>query len=138
MGTTQAQISLLPERLQAVRKQSGMSQAEFASRLGISPRGYKNYELGLRETPLAVIAAIHVEFGVDLTWLIFGKGAPSAQDAEINIGKIIAGIRSFEDSRNQRFSAEKTTIVVNYLFSQMARGRDFSEPEIHAYLETTL
>lgn len=121
-----------------VRKQTGASQTDFAKRLGISPRAYKNYELGLRDVPLSLIESMHRELGTDLSWLILGEGASSAETAQSIIRKVVFGIRSFEDVNGPRLSKEKTATVFTYLFSQMSNGRDFSEADIHAYLKTTL
>lgn len=135
---TQHLISLLPERLLTVRKQLGASQVEFANRLSVSPRAYKNYELGLRDVPLALVEQMHRELGTDLNWLILGDGASSAENAQTIIRKIVFGIRSFEDKKGVRLPKEKTATVFTYLFQQMSNGREFSEADIHAYLETTL
>ncbi|PIE13986.1 MAG: hypothetical protein CSA68_11285 [Rhodobacterales bacterium] len=131
-------ISLLPERLLTVRKQTGASQVDFATRLGVSPRAYKNYELGLRDVPLSLIESMHRELGTDLSWLILGEGASNSETAQGIIRKIVFGIRTFEDTNGNRLSKEKTATVFTYLFSQMSNGRDFSEADMHAYLETTL
>lgn len=135
---TQHMLSLLPERLLTIRKQTGASQGDFAKRLGVSPRAYKNYELGLRDVPLSLIESMHRELGADLSWLILGDGASSSETAQEIIRKIVFGIRSFEDANGIRLSKEKTATVFTYLFSQMSNGRNFSEADIHAYLETTL
>lgn len=135
---TQELFSLLAGRLLAVRKESGLSQADFAARVGTSTRAYKNYELGLRDVPLSVIVAINIEFGVEFDWLIMGRGASNSENTENINEKIVFGIRSFEEDNNTRFSKEKAITVFNYLFYQMANGRTYSNAEIHAYLKTTL
>lgn len=135
---SQHMISLLPERLLSIRKQTGASQADFAKRLGFSPRAYKNYELGLRDVPLSLVESVYRVLGTDLSWLILGDGASSSETAQEIIRKIVFGIRSFEDANGNRLTKEKTATVFTYLFSQMSNGRDFSETDIHAYLETTL
>ena len=44
-------------RLVAIREESGLTQEEFADRLGLSLRAYANYERGEREIPTALFRA---------------------------------------------------------------------------------
>lgn len=61
-------------RLKAVRKATGLTQQEFADRLGIKRGAVANYEIG-RNAPIdAVISLICREFGVNETWLRTGEG----------------------------------------------------------------
>ena len=61
-------------RLKAVRKAIGLTQQEFAARLGIKRGAVANYEIG-RNAPIdAVISLICREFGVNETWLRTGEG----------------------------------------------------------------
>lgn len=122
----------------AVRKNVGLSQVDFAARVKTSARAYKNYELGLRDVPLSVIAAIHTEFGISFDWLILGKGAANDNVAENIIQTIVRGIKSFEEKQGHAFSSQKMETVFSYLFSQMANGRDFTEADIHNYLKSTI
>lgn len=46
------------EHLLALRKAQGWTQTEVAQRVGISWRAYQNYERGLREPQLSVLAAL--------------------------------------------------------------------------------
>lgn len=138
LSTNQDLISILPERLFAVRKQTGLSQESFAQRIGVSPRAYKNYELGLREVPLSVISGIHNEFSIELNWLILGKGISNAVNSEDAIQQIIFGIISFEDQFNIKLSKEKMAAVFKYLFFKITNGHDFSEAEMKEYLKSTI
>lgn len=63
------------ERLADLRGEAGLSQSEFAERVGTSQSAFATYERGLRETPLSVASAACKEFGVDPTWLLFGEGS---------------------------------------------------------------
>ena len=61
-------------RLKAVRRAIGLTQQEFADRLGIKRGAVANYEIG-RNAPIdAVISLICREFGVNETWLRTGEG----------------------------------------------------------------
>lgn len=139
MGTPQGVIPLLPERLNAVRKAAELSQVDFAKRLGLSPRGYKNYELGLREVPLSVVSTVHQEFDVDLHWLVYGEvGSVSSQTAEEAMLRVMRSVRAFEKKQGVALSDEKADVVTTYLFRQLLRRPDFSGEEMWEYLQTTL
>ena len=61
-------------RLKAVRKAVGLTQQEFADRLGIKSGAVANYEIGRNDPIDAVISLICREFGVNETWLRTGEG----------------------------------------------------------------
>ena len=66
--------TILSGRLQAVRSDAKLTQAEFAKVIGVSPRFLTNYEPSLREFPLKVVLSVHEKFEVDLVWLAIGVG----------------------------------------------------------------
>ena len=61
-------------RLKAVRKAVGLTQQEFADRLGIKRGAVANYEIGRNDPIDAVISLICREFVVNETWLRTGEG----------------------------------------------------------------
>lgn len=62
------------ERIKELRKYLGLTQQEFADRLGIKRGAVANYEIG-RNAPIdAVISLICREFGVNESWLRTGEG----------------------------------------------------------------
>ena len=64
----------MEQRLRLLRKQLGLTQEEFAERLGIKRSAISNYEIG-RNTPIdAVISLICREFSVSESWLRTGEG----------------------------------------------------------------
>lgn len=62
------------QRLARLRLGHKLSQAEFATALGLSLRAYVNYERGEREAPLSVARAVHAVYGIDPLWLMCGPG----------------------------------------------------------------
>lgn len=58
------------ENLLRLRKESGLTQAEVAKQVGISWRGYQNYELNLREPQLHVLVALADFYGLTVDELI--------------------------------------------------------------------
>jgi len=62
------------KRLLRIRTLSGLSQAEFALRLGLSKRSYVFWEMGEREPPYRLLVALRKEFRVDPVWVLEGPG----------------------------------------------------------------
>lgn len=74
------------ERIKKVRKAIGLTQQDFADKIGIKRNSLANYEIG-RNTPLdAILVSICREFDVNETWLRTGEGemfVPQSRDEEI-------------------------------------------------------
>jgi len=65
----------IAERIKKLRSELGMTQSEFARRLGISQRALSHYERGDRQIPLNLIQKILKEFPeVNPLWLLEGRG----------------------------------------------------------------
>ena len=73
-------------RIKKIRVANGMTQQEFADRIGCSRSGLANYESGRNEPINPVITAICREFNINESWLRTGEGEmmkPVNRDAEI-------------------------------------------------------
>ena len=66
-------VSVLGRRISALRKQRGLSQAELANRLGISPSAMGMYEQGRREPSAETLVALARELQVTTDFLLTGK-----------------------------------------------------------------
>jgi len=64
----------LKNRIRTIRKNAGMTQKQFAERLGISRNTVATYETSSRIPIDAVIVSICREFGVREEWLRTGQG----------------------------------------------------------------
>ena len=85
MTPKQGEVNLLMnERLKMLRKALGLTQEEFAQRIGVKRGAIANYEIG-RNVPVdAVYSLICKEFGVNPDWLRTGEGdmfAPPQKNA---------------------------------------------------------
>lgn len=67
-------ISSIGERLYAIRKEKGMNQKEFGSKIGVTPSAISNYENGAREISDQVILSVCREFEINEVWLRTGYG----------------------------------------------------------------
>ena len=64
---------MIGQRIAALRKNVGMSQAELARALGVSPSAVGMYEQGRREPSAAGFVALAQVFGVTTDYLLTGK-----------------------------------------------------------------
>ena len=64
----------ISERIKAIRKEAGLTQQEFADRLGIARGNIGAYEVGKNAPSDAVIALICKTFNVNEAWLRNGEG----------------------------------------------------------------
>ena len=62
------------ERLKKLRKKLGITQQEFADRIGIKRNSFANYETGRNKPIDAIIKSICREFNVNEEWLRTGIG----------------------------------------------------------------
>ena len=59
-------------RLQVLRKKTGLTQAEFAAKVGLVQPSIVRYEAGKQLPNAFIIMKIAQEYKCDLGWLIFG------------------------------------------------------------------
>lgn len=67
------------ERIYNLRKKSGLSQEEYADRLGVSRQAVSKWETGQSVPDCEKAAAMAKFFGVSLDWLINGEEPAAAQ-----------------------------------------------------------
>lgn len=83
-------VIIVEQQLKALRKKLGLTQEEFAARLGIKRAAISNYEIGRNEPIDAVISLICREFNVSEIWLHTGEGemfVPKEADALDELAK---------------------------------------------------
>ena len=64
---------MLGQRIASIRRHYGMSQAELAKKLGVSPSAVGMYEQGRREPSLEGMVSLSSIFGVTADYLLTGK-----------------------------------------------------------------
>jgi len=118
------------ERLRQLRKKLGLTQQEFADKLGIPRNNIAGYETGKRSPSEAAVALICREFGANEEWLRKGKGemfAPKIEtpadylareyglgDDEVVLIEKFAGLRSGQ----RRAIIDYMTSVARELYKQ--------------------
>ena len=73
---------MLGQRLAVLRRSAGMSQAELAHRLQVSPSTVGMYEQGRREPSGETLVSLAALFGVTTDYLLTGKPS-TAQDVRL-------------------------------------------------------
>lgn len=84
------------ERIKELRKHLGLTQQEFADKLGVKRGTVANYELIRNEPSNSVVSLICREFNVNETWLRTGEGEMFVQlsrNEEISLfmGSVLTG-----------------------------------------------
>ena len=64
---------MLGQRIAALRRHLGMSQAELAQRIGVSPSAVGMYEQDRREPSLAAVVTLSDTLGVSVDYLLTGR-----------------------------------------------------------------
>lgn len=95
------------ERIKKLRKALGLTQQEFADRIGMKRNTVANYETDRNEPSNSVVTLICKTFNVSETWLRTGEGEifvqmTRSQEIAEFVGKALQGE---EDSFKRRFIA---------------------------------
>lgn len=88
------------ERIKSLRKALGLTQHEFADKLGVKRGTVANYELDRNEPSNSVVSLLCREFDVNETWLRTGEGEmfiKKSRDQEIAafMGNVLKGEPDF-------------------------------------------
>ena len=78
-------IATFGDRLAAAREAQGLSQEEFAQRLGVKLRTVRHWEEDAKEPRANRLQMIAGMFGVSIMWLLTGQG-PGVSSPETNDG----------------------------------------------------
>ena len=101
-------------RIAALRKETGMSQAELAERLKISPSAIGMYEQGRREPSAQILVAMAEIFGVSTDYLLTGQARTQAEgDAltQMLLSRITSADRRLEERTDRPFSRQELAVL---------------------------
>ena len=110
---------MLGERIAALRRNRGMSQAELAEHLGISPSAMGMYEQGRREPSAQTLVALSRELGVSTDFLLTGKAAAPEEDPLPGLVRqcVDAADRKLESRPDRPFSRQDLAVLFAALLS---------------------
>ena len=92
------------DRVKKIRQESGITQAQFADKIGLSRNYVAMIEIGQREPSDRTILDICREFGVNEEWLRTGKGEmflPKSRGQEI--GEIVKAAAQHDPETAAKF-----------------------------------
>ena len=98
---------MLGTRIAALRREAGLSQAELAQRLQVSPSALGMYEQERREPSMQTLVKLSRELGVTTDYLLTGTPA----EKEMLLGRIRAADQRLEQRRERPFSREELAVL---------------------------
>lgn len=104
---------MLGARIAALRREAGLSQAQLAEKLRISPSAMGMYEQGRREPSLQILGDMARVLGVSTDYLITGSPSPTdVQTVEQMLtGRILSADRRLEERPERPFSREELAVL---------------------------
>ncbi|NQV46691.1 MAG: helix-turn-helix transcriptional regulator [Rhodospirillaceae bacterium] len=130
--------SSLSERLHTVRKRTGLSQADFGKKLGISDRAYKNYELEIRKLPIEAAKLICHEFAIDIRWLLLGQGFIDSQALGDAVEAAVLETKAFFMENDVQMNPKQEAKIVRFLVQQIEENGSISEDIKRSFFEAII
>ena len=101
-------------RIAALRKNAGMSQAELAKTLALSPSTVGMYEQGRRQPSLEMLTQLSELFGVSIDFLVTGK--PGNEQERLTISNLLlervsAAEQHLGDRQVRPFSRQELAVL---------------------------
>lgn len=124
------------KRLLEIRQATGMSQAKFANKYGLSDRAYKNYELEIRELPLSTALKVSKQENISLTWLLKHQGAKTHIELSEAISSAITAFRAFCDPLPIRPSPEQEAAIVAFLVDMILDNGQLDSKATESYFKS--
>lgn len=91
-------------RIKQVRQDAGLTQSQFAEKIGLSRNYVAMLEIGQREPSERTVADICREFGVNRVWLETGVGEPfQPKDKQEELKAVFADVLSGRPSEKNAF-----------------------------------
>ncbi|WP_220185104.1 helix-turn-helix domain-containing protein [Paracoccus sp. S1E-3] len=118
------QLADIGARLEICRHELGLTQTEFAKVLGVSQSSYYAYEQGGRAVPIQALAALALQYGVSLDWLVLGIGPEARRDDVRASERFREELDSYLNTRSIRMSHARRTAIVDRWHQAYAAGRN--------------
>lgn len=105
---------MLGERIAALRRRAGLSQAELAQRLRISASAMGMYEQGRREPSVDTLVAMARELQVSTDFLLTGKIRTVQEDeamAQMLLSSILSADSRLERRQDRPFTRQELAVL---------------------------
>lgn len=135
MTETTNLVQAIGARLAITRNGLGLSQAAMAQALGMSARGYANYERGSRSIPVESLVEMHEQFGVDLNWILLGMKAARVEHDLGALKEFEISLDRFLTKRNLKLRSEKRAAIVERWYKSRIEGQEISTEELHNWID---
>ena len=106
---------MIGPRIAALRRARGLSQAELAQRIRVSPRALGMYEQGRREPSAETMVALAEALEVTTDFLLTGRVAsPGEADAlsRLILSRVTTADRCLDKRRDRPFSREELAVLM--------------------------
>ena len=105
---------MLGHRIAALRRDAGMSQAELARKLRVSPSAIGMYEQGRREPGAELLVAMAEEFHVSVDFLLTGKTRqPQEQEhiSQLLVRRLRLADQRLDNRADRPFSRQELAVL---------------------------
>ena len=104
---------MMGARIAALRRQAGLSQAELAQRIRVSPSAVGMYEQGRREPSADMLVQIARVLGVSVDYLLTGASGREETESLENMlrDRITSADRRMEQRVNRPFSRQELAVL---------------------------
>lgn len=105
---------MMGARIAALRRDAGLSQAELARQLKISPSAMGMYEQGRREPSGEILVAMARTLGVTTDYLLTGSTRTPAEDEKLSrtlLNRVAIADTRLEDRTRRPFSREELAVL---------------------------
>lgn len=106
---------MLGARIAALRKEKGLSQAELARRLKVSPSAIGMYEQGRREPSGQTLVAMAELFGVSTDYLLTGQARTRAEAdtlAQMLLSRIASAGHHLQDRPGCSLTRQELAVLI--------------------------
>jgi transcriptional regulator with XRE-family HTH domain len=105
---------MIGHRIAALRREAGMSQAQLAHALNVSPSAVGMYEQGRREPAAETLAAMAELFSVSVDYLITGRCMETRDEARLSrllAQRLLATQQRLDERQDRPFSREELAVL---------------------------
>jgi transcriptional regulator with XRE-family HTH domain len=104
---------MMGARIAALRRETGMSQAQLAQLLQVSPSAVGMYEQGRREPSAETLVELSRIFSVSVDYILTGVPAPSEEQAleKMLLRRISAANRRMGRRKDRPFSRQELAVL---------------------------
>lgn len=91
----------------AARRRETFPEAEVARLVGLSKQAYAHYEEGRSRPSREVEEMLAAVLGVNVTWLVYGRGEREAGPIPPEVGAMLAAVRELEEAAKKPASPKR-------------------------------